>query len=73
MQGMVEELYNFYTVMIQKGFSAYNSIVCSGNAVKKNTFLCEIIKEKFNLPLKLTTYNEEASYGAAVGKMRYKS
>ncbi len=66
LEGMVEELYNMYNRMVKKGFNNYKKVIGTGNAVKKNPFLCKIISKKFGLPLKLTAHDEEAAYGAAI-------
>ncbi len=38
----------------------------SGNAIRKNTVLQQILREKFNLPLQIPTNTEEAACGAAI-------
>ncbi len=45
-------------------------IIGSGNAIKRNKVLQEIIQQTFQMDLKLSPYQEEASYGAALLSMK---
>lgn len=62
LEGVVKVLYNLYKETGEKR----KYIIGSGNAIKKNKVLQEIIKDTFNMDLKLSPYDEEAAYGAAL-------
>ena len=62
LEGMIKILYNYYENMAEPR----KYIIGSGNAIKKNKVLHEIIEQIFNLKLKLNTIQEEAAYGAAL-------
>lgn len=57
---MVRVLHNFYVKMGEKK----EYIIGTGNAIKENKLLQEIVIETFNMNLKLSPYNEEAAKGA---------
>ncbi len=60
--GMVEELYAMYQAMGKKCTLA----TVSGNAIRKNPTLLAIVKERFELPVRLPLHLEEGAYGAAL-------
>ena len=62
LEGMTEELYQMYRTMnvIRTG------IVGSGNGIRKNTKLVEVIENYFGEKLKIPAHREEAAYGAAL-------
>ena len=62
LEGMTEELYQMYQIMnvTRRG------IVGSGNGIRKNTKLIEVIEARFGEILKIPTHKEEAAYGAAL-------
>lgn len=66
LKGMTEELYSFYEAILKSGLQKPLLILATGNAVKKNKLLQSIISKRFNLPLYLTKFDEEACYGAAM-------
>ena len=69
LNGMAEELYKMYR-KIEKGLSGSRSrMVASGNGIRKNRHLQEIMSEKFGMSLELAKREEEAAYGAAVSGM----
>ncbi|MCD8042827.1 MAG: hypothetical protein LUH10_07150 [Tannerellaceae bacterium] len=43
-----------------------NQLYGSGNGLKKNRLLCDIVSRVFGYPLQLTSYQEEAAVGAAL-------
>mgnify|MGYP003304592592 CR=1 FL=1 len=63
---MVDELYDFYLDM--KNIS-YESVIGSGNGIRKNNLLKEVINDKFKTNLIVNNIKEEAAYGAAIYSM----
>ncbi len=69
MEGMASELRKMYARM-EKGLPLSRTrIVASGNGLRKNHHLQEIISEKFGMGLQMAEHVEEAAYGAAVSGM----
>lgn len=66
LEGMAEELYKMYR-KIEKGLAGPKTrMVASGNGIRKNRHLQEVMSEKFGMSLELAKREEEAAYGAAV-------
>lgn len=66
LNGMAKELYKMYGRM-EKGLSAPRSrMIASGNGIRKNRHLQEIMSKTFGMSLHLAEREEEAAYGAAV-------
>ncbi|MBO5460796.1 MAG: hypothetical protein J5983_03240 [Ruminococcus sp.] len=63
LRGMAEELYEMFQHMPSE---RVEKLAMSGNAVRKNEVLCEMIQEVFGLPAEKTEYQEEAAIGAAL-------
>lgn len=69
LEGMAEELYKMYR-KIEKGLACPKTrMVASGNGIRKNRHLQEVMSEKFGMSLELAKREEEAAYGAAVSGM----
>lgn len=69
LEGMAEELYKMYR-KIEKGLAGPKTrMVASGNGIRKNRHLQEVMSEKFGMSLELAKREEEAAYGAAVSGM----
>jgi len=64
LNGIVDELYNLYLPV--RGKVCHATLVGSGNAIRRNEALKRILSAKFNMPLTLSSYPEEAAYGAAL-------
>lgn len=60
--GMVKELYEMYLKMPH---SHINTLVASGNGVRKNPVLQQVIEDVFGLAVELPEHTEEAAFGAA--------
>lgn len=60
--GMTKELHALYEKMKEKR----TTIVCSGNAVRKNSNLLKIIKKVFTCEVKIPNFLEEAAFGACL-------
>lgn len=65
LEGMARELYDMYTQLDGK----CESLVCSGNGIRKNPALQRIVSEMFRMPLLFPAFEEEAAYGAALSAM----
>ncbi len=64
--GIVEELYDYYREMdIDCGV-----IIGVGNALRRNAFLVDIVKQVFGKEMRLSKATEAASFGAAVCALR---
>ena len=61
--GMAEELYQLYQKMPHDGIT---KLVASGNGVRKNPVLRQVIEEVFRMELTIPDHTEEAAYGAAM-------
>ncbi len=62
-RGIVEELYNLYSVF---KVSSPQSLVISGNAIRKNTALQRAAENIFGQSVNELDYTEEAAFGAAL-------
>ena len=62
LQGIVNELYEMY---LEMGIAS-DSVYASGNAVRRNKVLQELINKTFSLPLTLLGEDEESAGGAAM-------
>lgn len=65
LNGMAEELYEFWQRLPVTLRQNRRFIAGSGNAIRKNALLRRIFEDKFALPLKLSICNEEAALGVA--------
>ncbi|WP_054940520.1 sedoheptulokinase [Paenibacillus ihuae] len=66
LQGMIDELYAFYTTLTCLTGSAFKHMIGSGNALRANAVLCAKAQSTFKLPLALSYSPEEAAVGAAL-------
>ncbi len=61
--GMAEELYQLYQKMPHDGIT---KLVASGNGVRKNPVLRQVIEEVFQMKLTIPDHTEEAAFGVAM-------
>lgn len=66
LEGMSRELYNMYQIIHDGTDIEVKHITGSGNGLRKNKVLCEIIEEMFGAELVLAKCEEEAAVGAAI-------
>ena len=59
--GMINELYGMYG-----GKGKPDAVYCSGNGIRKNPVLLNVIKKYFGAEPHITAYTEEAAFGAAL-------
>ena len=64
-RGIADELYSFFGKMPESARAGKDIIVGSGNALRRNKLLREVIESRFGLPLSLSLSSEEAATGAA--------
>ena len=64
--GMCQELYSFYTQMVQFTGKECTRLVGSGNGVRKNIILQHYLETVFRMPLEIPENSEEAAFGATV-------
>lgn len=64
LEGMVNALWDMYLIMEPE--RKRNVLVGSGNAVRNNPALREILKRRFGLELLIPIHKEEAAFGAAL-------
>lgn len=64
--GMSEELYDMYVKMLDAGCKKADRFMASGNGVRRNPVLQDIIREMFDAGVMLSLYEEEAACGAAL-------
>jgi len=64
--GIVDELRGFYRSYDAATLSAHRAVVGSGNAIRRNRALANIIAERFGMPVRTPRHHEEAAYGAAL-------
>ena len=62
LEGMTKELYQMYQTM----HVTRSGMIGSGNGIRKNAKLVEVIEEQFGTKLKIPAHKEEAAYGAAL-------
>ena len=69
LEGMSRELYEMYQT-IRKGTNVkITHMIGSGNGLRKNPVLCQIIEEMFEAKLTLAECEEEAATGAAISSI----
>ncbi len=66
LEGLAEQIKILYKRMQQAGLGDHDLLVGSGNAIRKNQLLADILSASFDLPLQMTIYTEEAAVGAAL-------
>lgn len=64
--GIVEELYEMYREMCGMAGSKAVQLVGSGNGLRRNALMRELVEERFRMPVKIPKYEEEAACGAAM-------
>ena len=66
LQGIVNELYEFYCEYSAKHDFKPDYLVGSGNGIRKGKVLCSLFSRTFNAPLNIPAQKEEAAFGAAL-------
>ena len=66
LNGAVQELYDLYSPLKKRTDAGHKRLIGAGNGIRKSRPLKRILSEKFNMPLEIPLYQEEAAYGAAL-------
>lgn len=66
LDGIADELFTRYQTMLDGKKGTHTMMVGSGNGMRRNIHLQNIMKEKFGMELELSTKTEEASCGTAI-------
>lgn len=64
--GMANELYENYREMLEAGSNRAQTLIGSGNAIRKNPALKKAFEMVFGLDMQIPAHFEEAAYGAAL-------
>ena len=72
LEGISRELYDFYQLLPDEIRRDKDQLLGSGNGIKKNVLLRNVLEECFGMPLSLSAIQEEASLGACmcVGQLK---
>ena len=66
LEGVVQQLLNYYADMQESGVEPRRMLIGSGNGIRKNPLLPRIVAEMFGMPLRIPESAEEAAFGAAL-------
>lgn len=66
LQGMIDELHQFYRSIHRNTNKPLKALMGSGNAMRANPILCAKAQAVFGLPLMMSASQEEAAVGAAL-------
>jgi len=66
LEGIADHFRALYEVMIKSGVSPRRCLVGSGNGIRRNALLAEILSAVFNMPIKIPLNREEAALGSAL-------
>lgn len=66
LEGMSQELYDFYQLLPNSIRERKTILVGSGNGIKRNPLLCQILEERFKCHLQVSACREEAALGACI-------
>jgi len=66
LEGMAKELYGMYRIYLSAAANTPNTLVGSGNGLRKNRPFQEIVSRQFDLPITMSACEEEAAVGAAL-------
>ena len=66
LEGMSQELYDYYLILPNSIRERKTILVGSGNGIKRNPLLCQILEERFKCHLQVSACREEAALGACI-------
>ena len=66
LEGMSQELYDFYQLLPNSIRERKTILIGSGNGIKRNPLLCQILEERFKCHLQVSACREEAALGACI-------
>ena len=65
-EGMAEQYHGLYEAMVEAGVGERGKLIGSGNGIRNNDLMADIVSEAFGLELKMPRHAEEAAVGAAL-------
>jgi sugar (pentulose or hexulose) kinase len=65
LEGMTRTFRTSYDLIAEHSPCWVNRLVCTGNGMRENQLLVQLVADAFALPLTLSPHQEEAAYGAA--------
>jgi len=66
LEGVAEQVRLHYADMLGGGMKPRRQLICTGNGVRRNSLLAEILSNAFQMPLRVTVSTEESAFGAAL-------
>jgi len=66
LEGIARTFMILYAAMLQEGVSLRECLAGSGNAIRRNPLLTEILSDTFSMPVMIPGHGEEAAFGAAL-------
>lgn len=66
LHGMANELHEMYSSALAEELEPKTQLIGSGNGLRRNPHLQQIVQETFKMPLKMSVHTEEAAVGAAI-------
>jgi sedoheptulokinase len=66
LNGICNELYDFYNHIPEKNTRQIERLIGSGNAIRRNIVLCKMLENKFGHKLIIPSFIEEAAFGASL-------
>ncbi|MGE5613156.1 MAG: sedoheptulokinase [Bacillota bacterium] len=69
LDGIAQELYELVQPVFSVEGKGKKRLIVSGNGVRKNPVLAEILSRKFAMPVQIPVHREEAAYGAVLYAM----
>jgi sedoheptulokinase len=67
LEGLAAQFKQFYDEMQELGVHPRHRLIGSGNGIRQNSLLRQILSAEFSTPLKVAYHTEEAAVGAALG------
>jgi len=66
LEGMAREYAEHLAAVQSQGARTLNRLAATGNAMRENKLLCEMVSQSTGLPLAIPNHREEAAFGAAL-------
>ena len=66
LEGVVQQLLNYYREMQVSGLQRRRVLVGSGNGIRRNPLLAQMVSMMFGMPLRIPVSTEDAAFGAAM-------
>ena len=66
LEGVATTFHDLYATILATGLAPHTRLIGSGNGIRNNPLLAELLREAFGLPLVSPQHREEAAHGAAL-------